>query len=251
MSPDRNPSTPVKIEQVAPLNTDPNESFVAQGSVQLSPSQLAKVDKFDSKGLAALLPAGSAVPTDSGFIGATLMGAATKTVTITGMHILKQCQPPLTGTDFYNPPAGLDPTISLGFDLDSPITYAQVSQGGEYSGNFFQQNTISLAPGETRTLAVYVTTHQHYCRFSFQMTVATTYGTVTENIDNGGKQFQLTAQAEKADQSGADFSHYQAVYVGGVVVHPGEGWTRVNPKTYDETEDPASFPPPTPTGNQP
>ena len=189
---------PVKIEQVTPLNTSPNNSFAVPVKLQLTEAQLTTLNQGNANYLAAFQAANRAVPADAGFTGITVMGNSTRTVTITGMQVIKQCQAPVTGTYFYNPAAGEDTTISLGFDLNSQITYAQDTRAGtEYSGNFFQKHVVTLAPGESRTFTVYVRTTQHYCRFSFQMTVATAQGVITEKIPTDGKPFELTASADQ------------------------------------------------------
>ena len=239
---------PVKVEQVTPLNSSPNNSFVLPVKLQLTTTQLAKLNKGNAKYLAAFQAANHAVPTDKGFTSITVMGNAAKAVTITGMQVIKRCQAPLSGPYFFNPSAGENTTISLGFDLDSQITYAQNTRAGsDYSGNFFQDHVVTLKPGEPQTFAVYATTTQHYCRFSFQMTVATAQGVVTEKILAGGKPFELTASADQkfnpADGM-MDVSSYNAVYVGGVAdSENNDGWVQVNPKTYKGVGDPASFPP--------
>jgi hypothetical protein len=244
------PSTglPVKIEQVTPLNTGPNNSFAVPVKLQLTAAQLTMLNQGNAHYLAAFQAANRAVPTDNGFTSITVMGNSTKTVTVTGMQVIKQCQAPVTGTYFYNPPAGEDTTISLGFDLDSQITYAQDTRAGtEYSGNFFQEHVVTLAPGEPQTFTVYVKTTQHYCRFSFRMTVATAQGVITEKIPTDGEPFELTASADQklntADNR-MNVSSYRAVYVGGVAdFQNNDAWMQVNPKTYNGVGNPASFPP--------
>ena len=239
---------PVKIEQVTPLNTGPNNSFTVPVKLQLTAAQLSRLNQGNANYLAAFRTANHAVPTDTGFTSLTVMGNSTKTVTITGMQVIKQCHSPVIGTYFYNPPAGEDITISLGFDLDSQITYAQDTRAGTgYSGNFFQEHVVTLAPGEPQTFTVYVRTTQHYCRFSFQMTVATAQGVVTEKIPTDSKPFELTASADQklnAADNRMDVSSYHAVYVGGVAdFQNNDTWMQVNPKTYNGVGNPASFPP--------
>lgn len=242
---------PVKVEQVTPLTTGPNASFVIPENLQLTPAELSKLNQAqlrDPSYLANFQTAHGWVPLGVGSASVTLMGNAPATVTITGLRVVKECGAPLAGTFFYNPAAGESDTISLGFNLDSPTTYAENTvAGNDYTGNFFQQHVVTLAPGETHTLVIFATTADHYCHFTFQMTVATQHGAVVEKISDGGKAFQLTGMAgtSNPDSAATNFSRYRAVYVGGVADGDNDDkWMQVNPATYNGLGNPASFPPP-------
>jgi hypothetical protein len=241
------PAIPVKIEQVTPFSTAPNFSFVVPRPLVIGGAQLAGLNSDNESDIDKFEIAEKAVPTGEGFTSVTVMGNASKTVTITGMQVIKQCGTPLRGTFFYNPPAGGAPTIGLGFDLDSSIDYAQnVGHYYGYSGNFFQDHVVTLEPGESQTFTIYVSAIRHYCRFYFQMSVATAQGDFTENILPGGGQFQLTGSAAQwmnPHNDTINCSFYQAVYIGGVA-DPGNdiSWMRVNPKTYNGLSTPTPFP---------
>jgi hypothetical protein len=217
---------------------------VTPAKLQLSTTQLAQLD---SSSLASLEASNAAIPTKSGFISVTMMGNASETVTITGMRVIKQCVAPATGTLFYSPSAGEDTTISLGFDLDSQITYAQDTEAGRnYSGDFFQEHVVTLAPKETQTFAIYVMTVQHYCTFSFELTVATAHGSVTEQVPPRGKPFALTALDPGLSNTPGqqDFAAYKAVYITGQAAMPAVlGFIPVNPNTYKGAGNPQSYPP--------
>ena len=135
------------------------------------------------------------------------MGNERTTVTISDLQVVRHCQAPLAGTLFLSPSQGLNGTIGIGFDLDSPIYYARKYDYGLHGGDFFRDNVVTLAPGEAQTFDIAVRTSQHYCQFTFQMTVATPNGMVTENIDDNGRPFELTAKA-KLD--------YATEYIGGI-----------------------------------
>jgi hypothetical protein len=98
------------------------------------------------------------------------------------------------------------------FDLDEPISYAQDADNGD---GYFKDHVVTLAPGEVQT-------------FSFQMTVATPDGPVTEDINDNGKPFELTAIADEEDNSTFAFPGYSYVYDG---PNPNDEFVRVNPKT--------------------
>lgn len=234
------PAIPVKIEQVTPINTAPNFSFVVPRLLVLDSTQLAGLNSEDESDITKLETSERGVPTGSGFINVTVMGNASKTVTITGMRVIKQCRPPLGGTFFYNPPAGGGPTIGLGFNLDSPADYAQnVERSYEYSGDYYQTHVVTLEPGEPQTFTIDVSSVRHYCQFYFEMSVATAQGNFTEKISPPGGQFQLTgsaAQWTNPSNGAINCSPYQAAYIGGVAVPDpaaNSSWVRVNPKTYN------------------
>jgi hypothetical protein len=106
-------------------------------------------------------------------------------------------------------------TVTLGFNLDSPIDYAQNSSFSGISGNYFEGHNVTLAPGETVTFDIHVATSKHYCTFTFQMTVATPSGAITEDISDSGKPFGLTAGAGVTNPD-APYSGYAALYFSGV-----------------------------------
>jgi hypothetical protein len=60
------------------------------------------------------------------------------------------------------------------------------------------------------------------------MTVATPDGPVTEDINDNGKPFELTAIADEEDNSTFAFPGYSYVYDG---PNPNGEFVRVNPKT--------------------
>jgi hypothetical protein len=239
---------PVKIEQVTPFSTSPDNSFVVPGSVQLSRSQLYDLSLPDGNNLAAFEEKHHAVGIGAGSTSVTVVGNSTGTVTITGLQIVKQCTSPLKGTYFYNPAAGENTTISLGFNLDSQPDYAQDTHAGrDYSGNFFLEHVVNLAPGEPQTFVIFVSTVKQYCQFSFQLTVATPKGAVIEVIPRDGKKFALTGMAGPGlEKSGGviNLSAYSRAYVGGVAdFQNGNQWIEVNPATFNGMGNPASFPP--------
>jgi hypothetical protein len=159
------------------------------------------------------------------------MGNDEAPVTITEMQVVRHCQAPLAGTLIYSPSQGVNGTIGIGFDLDSPIYYARKSDYGLRGGDYFRDSVVTLAPGEVQTFTISVQASMHYCQFTFQMTVATPNGTVTETVNDNGKPFELTG--------GPVGVNYAAVYVGGIeamltpALHDPKGnFVQVNPKTF-------------------
>ena len=245
---------PVQIESVGPLESLPDGSFVLPASVNLTAAQLAQASRLNWSGSESdhdqLVASLHGVSPSSSFGDATteitMRGAASDTVTITGMDVVKQCTAPLTGTLLYSPPAGESTSVNVGFNLDDPISPAENEQGGNYSGRFFAGKVITLQAGEVQTLNVTVETRKHYCTFYFELHVATASGVVTEKIDDHGTPFAVTAIQAGSGPAGIDFAAYSTVYAGGIANSDGNGggaFVKVNPKTYDGMSNPASFPP--------
>ena len=234
-------NSPARVEGVTPLNTEPGVEAALAHKIQLTSGQLARLNGGSvgggSAGTLRFLSSIHAVPIGSAFTNVTMIGNGKTTVTITGMQVLKHCHASLAGTLFSNPSQGVNGTIGIGFNLDSPIDYAQKSDYG-FRGNFFRNHVITLAPGETQTFHIRVATFLHYCQFTFQMTVATPAGTVTETINDNGKAFELTSRPPDPNPSKLS-NPYAAEYVGGITamlnssLHDPKGsWVKVNPKTF-------------------
>lgn len=229
------PNSPARVETVTPLNTEPEETYAAANKIQFAAGQLAQLNAdFRSGGTSSatanFFSSVHAVPVGAAFTNVTVIGNAKTTVTISSLQIVKNCQAPLTGTLFLSPSQGVNGTIGLGFDLDSPIYYARKSDYGFHGGDFFKDNVVTLAPGEAQTFDINVQTFLHYCQFTFQMTVATPNGAIIENINDNGRPFELTAEVSRG---------YAAEYIGGIEasltpsLHDPQGnWVPVDPKTF-------------------
>jgi hypothetical protein len=231
---------PVKIETVTPLEDASGDTQALANRIQLSAHQLTQLSQVtsDQSGLPMSL---HTVPTQIASTDVTVMGNDKSTVTITSIQVLKKCQAPLTGALFFNSAQGSDHTIGLGFNLDHTISNAQNAQPDQpFSGNYFQGHVITLKYGETQTFEISASTFLHYCQFTFQMTVSTSNGPVTEYFGAAGQEtssavgqpFKLTAIANSGPLARTlPFSSYRTVYVGGAYSEHGE-WAQVNPKTY-------------------
>ena len=166
----------------------------------------------------------------------TLRGNASEKVRIADMKVLKNCRSPFDGTYFQGYTQGSGDTVKVGFNLDAPDPIPQqmaITGNGltPLGTNFFDQEYISLAPGETETLAIGAFTKHYACSFRLQMIIATPDGTFSENIDNHGKPFTVTARAAPA-HGRFPYSGYQSAYA--YLAPNGEpvGWARVTPGTY-------------------
>jgi hypothetical protein len=227
---------PVIIEDVSEREWDYG-SWVYPRPLILTPAQLAAFKP---------LSAGS-VLVNQAWITLTIAGNYAAPVTINNISITKHCQAPLTegATLFYVPPgAGSFETSPVYFDLDSNILLGQYlsKQTGQLSSNFFAKQVVSLRFQEPWTFAIFVNTANHYCHFTFQLSVATTKGPVTETISNHGTPFLLTSDGETMNgPNHVPFSSYAAVYA---PTYDSQGiphLVRVNPVTYHGQRNPVPF----------
>jgi hypothetical protein len=164
----------------------------------------------------------------------TLHGNSQKKVRITDIKAIKECQKPFDGTYLVGYTQGApEDTIKLGINLDAPEPIVQemvwtAAHGFEPVGeSYFLLKTIAIAPGESLTLTIGARTDRYACTFTLRMFVATSAGTVYQDIDNHGKPFGVTAKAapSKAD---LPLSGYRAAYV----QNPSLGWHEVDPGSY-------------------
>jgi len=169
----------------------------------------------------------------AGVTSITLRGNAAERVHIVDMKVLKNCTRPLSGAYFQGYTQGSGPTAKLAFDLDSPDPIPQQVAAGfvPLGVNFFDQEYVTLNPGETMTLAIAAFTDHYACRFRLQMIVATSLGTFSENLDNNGRPFVVTAKAAPV-HGGRPYSGYQSAYAYTAPAGVPVGWEKINPATY-------------------
>jgi hypothetical protein len=142
-------------------------------------------------------------------------------VQVVNMGITEHCGPPLTGTLFYNAPAGgPNPVVGIDFNLDLPRPFPQ---NGDQTGSWFQQHTIDLGPGESQTLEV-VSYSSRYCEYSIALTVVDGVNTVTEIVADHGRPFQVSGLLQAP-------AHYKALYVGGTRPRDFAPFIQQNPES--------------------
>jgi hypothetical protein len=230
--------SPARVIGVTPLTTLDGDSRAAADDLHLSKPQLTAFNSdYAASGIGSpatrrFLASIGAVPVADAFTSITVEGNYKGTVAITDLQIVKHCTAPLIGTYFYSPIQGLSRPIPVGFDLDSYLDYAQHvargSHGLTFTGNVFQEKNVTLRPGELSTFGVYVWTALHFCRFYFQMTVATPSGPpVLEkiDIDNDGEPFELTAVANPP-------TRYHSIYIGGTASPHDGDFVKIDPKNF-------------------
>ena len=200
--------SPARVESMTMFKEPVGDSWATAKPLQLTSRQLAQVNQV-SAGIRPLPAALDPVPLDEAASEITFVGNASGTVTINDITIAKQCSAPLTGTLFDSPAQGLNNTIRIGFDLDALDPTAQYIPGFKVNAdtNFFPGHDVTLAPGEAQTFVFDVTSSHYYCKFTFQVSVVTPGGAVTEIINDSGRPFAITGSAR---------GPYGAVYAGGV-----------------------------------
>lgn len=243
-SPLLNPTQPILIQTISKLDPGPNDTTVSPGSIQLTSAQLTDGTFLNN------LWSKQTIPTDLGAVDVTFKSNTNEPVTITGIEVIKKCQAPLNGTIFYGPPAGEGNNEGIGFNLDSPVTYAQDWSNGSFSGQYFIEHHISVAPTEPpQTMSLHVVTGAHYCTFTFQMDIASSATVnqtpIVEMITDHGNPFAISATFDNGSMTQVDFSKYEDAYITGMAAKPTVGgYVQVNPKTYPGgAANPLLYPP--------
>jgi hypothetical protein len=233
-------SPPILVESVTELTSISGDGSIAlPRPLQMTAAELATFNKGvvpNSSRYSAWYASHDGAAVSFGLTTVTLRGNMEESVHIADMKVLKNCGRPFTGTYFQGYTQGSGETTRIGFDLDSPDPIPQqmaITGNGltPLGVNFFAQEYISLAPGETTTLAIGAFTTHYACSFRLQMIVATSHGAFSEVIDYHGQPFIVTARAASL-HSNLPYSGYQSAYAyfasNGVPV----GWEKVNPATY-------------------
>ncbi len=181
---------------------------------------------------------GGVAAIDAGFTNVTVRGAADEAVRVTGMEVVKDCGGPLDGTAMvgYTQGGGED-SIAVGFDLDSPAPIPQqmadTTRGLVGTGiNYFSAKTVVVEPGESLTLSLGAFTERQSCAFTFRLQVATDDGTVSQDIDDDGEPFAVTATAAATNPE-APLSGYRSAYV----QDDSLVWQPVEPASYSPEQD--------------
>ncbi len=89
-------------------------------------------------------------PVGDALVQVVVRGNSTRSVVITGIGVVKNCGPPLTGTLVDPGGGGAMDNVVKGFNLDQQFPYAQFwnSATDRFYGNFFAARTVVLRPGE-------------------------------------------------------------------------------------------------------
>lgn len=225
---------PIQIESIQ-TDTSYGQTYALASPLHLTDAALADLDQLSGSQDRFLgwMATKGAVPSSRAVTRVVARGVLPRTVVISDIKIVKQCDEYLTGALLYSPPAGQDPSIAIRFDLDQPVSTAKVYESEDVDEPYFQKFTISLEPGETTSLVIHAQTRRLYCKYYFLFVVATGESATPTivRVDNAGRPFEVTATADTSDTI-PKFAEYDELYAGGVA-SPG-GWRRV--------EDPASFP---------
>lgn len=128
------------------------------------------------------------------FVKITLSGNRSTPVTLTQISVANQhCQAPLAYQSISY--QGLNFITGISFNLDTPFPVALSDDEGVLSGPFFPREDLTLSDGDSHSFLIGVTTKDHFCQFSFELTFA---DGPPETVTNGGKPFAVTAAVKQS-----------------------------------------------------
>jgi hypothetical protein len=230
---------PLTVVSEDPINLDHAGVWVFPGKVVFASSELKTLNTY---------PPGIATPPFMNLLfslGAyqaqpdtqlVVQNNQAQEIRVLDMSVVKSCQAPLTGTLIYSPDAGADPSIQLGFDLDSADTEAETGVTGieaiARKPDYFAGHTVSIQPRAQQVFDIVTVTSKHSCSFRFMLTLLVGSKKTYQLIGDGSQPFRISAIVGTRD-SGTTFSAYGVIYAGGVASPTGDDrFGRVNPKTY-------------------
>jgi hypothetical protein len=224
-SPSPSPSSggPLSVVSEDPINLDNAGVWVFPQKMVLTPSQLKTLNTpMDINHPAANIYTfmnllfslgGYQTSTDTQLV---VQNNQAQEVRVLDMNVVKSCQAPLTGTLVYSPNAGGDPTIQVGFDLDSASTEAETwDTWAVRKPGYFAGHTVSIQPGAQQVFNIRTATSKHSCSFRFLLTLLVGSKKTYQLIGNGSQPFRISALVE-TNGNGPDYSAYGVMYAGGV-----------------------------------
>jgi hypothetical protein len=133
--------------------------------------------------------------------------------------VIQDRSKPWQGTLFGAPPQGGTPTMQMIADLDKPKpVFGEVNdEEGPFNlkvgAPFFAKTWISLKDREPQELILRTFTRQHHVSFKLEIKYRIGDGTRTKVLDNNGKPFEVTAEAQtyaRTFELQGDFSYAPA-----------------------------------------
>ncbi|WP_416983183.1 hypothetical protein [Streptomyces sp. T028] len=231
---DDDPGLPLSVDDVSYLGLSTGD-YVFPSGMKLSDADVEKLKNEDYGGGRTFedwFSQNGGVPSRFRTVSLTISGRSKEQLRITNMDIQKQeCTPPLTGTLFLNggTNGGESKTRTLFFHLDDRDPEPTDENGDPY----FARKSITLKRGESETIVAFVNANARSCGFTFRFTaVVPGKKPVKQEVNDGGKPFQLTAPATDFEAE-HPYADYRAMYVGGVAAPVGAGIVPADPKTYN------------------
>ncbi|MET9232669.1 hypothetical protein [Lentzea sp. NPDC003310] len=224
-------STPLKVQDVTRFQTSERHLRYVLSEVVAEPPPQAPANGAEATGenFGAWYAKHGGTVLRAGFTNITVQGNDSAPVRITDMKIRPDCSAPVDGTHLLGYTQGGErDTIKIGFNLDSsdPIPEQMTTLDGMRGTglNYFAAKTVELGPGEVEVLTVGVFTERRHCKFTLQFVVATSNGTVLQDVDAPDKGFAVTGYAA-AKSPDAPYSGYRKVYRQDATL----GWNEVDP----------------------
>jgi len=136
-----------------------------------------------------------------------LAGNRDKPVRITDVRPVAECRPAFDGAFFHYPPLifGPEEVAPIELDLDADLRPAPLSAPPPSGGaadppqDYFAKKKISLQRDERLTLRVTAKAAKSYCAYRLRFQLIADDRPVTQEVDNRGRPFEVTAVSNGAD----------------------------------------------------
>ncbi|MBQ1089646.1 hypothetical protein [Streptomyces sp. B93] len=198
-------SLPVKVVNMVDIKPAPVGSFVLAENLDFSDEELAEFNTnvyAQTERHSSWFKEHQAIPVDSRAYNPratiTLIGNLQEEIRITDMKVIKDCRPPLDGT-FFSPfdpegttsPGPKIPRIAFNLDEGDPAPQDANKEPRGNGESYFGSRTITLRYGESETLGLGFFSQQYFCKFTLRLFVATSKGSVYQDIDASGENRDL------------------------------------------------------------
>lgn len=231
---------PLTVVSEDPINLDDAGVWVFPRKVVFTPNQLKILNTY---------PPGMATPPFMNLLfslGAyqahpdtqlVLQNNRAQEIRVLNMNVVKSCQAPLTGTLIFSPNGGADPTIQLGFNLDSADTEAETVDAADnftvQKPDYFAGHTVTIQPGAQQVFNIKTVTSKQSCSFRFLFSLLVGSRKAYQLIGDGSQPFRISALIGTGPAV-VHFADYSMVYAGGLASPAGNNdrFVPVNPKTY-------------------
>ena len=212
----------VSVDSVATYRSDATgDSVVFPEGTDFSEADLNELNSVEDD--VAWLEARGGVAVSTVYISMALSGNRSDPVRITDITASTQCEEPLKGLRFENPPAGADDSISVSFNLDDANPTALFSNPEGDLESFFPARTISLMEGEQQVVLIDASTQEQYCEFAIELHVLEGDQTKVQEVRQADDtHFAVTASVPD--------SEYEDIYLGGVICPT---WVKAGPAYFD------------------
>ncbi|MDN3359025.1 hypothetical protein [Actinomadura sp. DC4] len=248
VSPSRTAEPPLLIvKATADTSEDAGGTWAAAGKIRLTKAAIAQWQKEmategGTDGYSRFILGLGAVTAHGMVIDLKMSTLTSQQVRLERVRMAKTCTDPLSGTLFFNPPAGGPGRPGeIGFDLDQQVPIAQEvrleNDFPEFTGrDFFRTHIQYFTKNDGYVYHVIVHTRKHYCTFRLLLDVTGDYRSETITVDDHGEPFRVTGVYMTTDTHGfpiEKFRAYKKVYATAASgSHGPDWWNEEDPKTF-------------------